>query len=233
MMFGAGLVRVGGDPYQHHGQQQHFMPVSFSAKERSSLLWDPDCESIVDAACTALLETTRQGDMPVRDGLLAQLINYTDHMMIASYIPCAWATLRRWQQTLENGASVVTDREYRVVEDALATLKVKLYEYARQVRHDEGPRGATANETAAMNALFREQSRLERARERLKTLRYRRLTLADVYGSAAQLPEFAEGVERWSKHAENQRLEQYAMIPKPLDDGRWLVGVPLDIDSII
>jgi hypothetical protein len=231
MMFGAGLVRVGGDPYQHHGQQQHFMPVSFSAKERSSLLWDPDCESIVDAACTALLETTRQGDMPVRDGLLAQLINYTDHMMIASYIPCAWATLRRWQQTLENGASVVTDREYRVVEDALATLKVKLYEYARQVRHDEGPRGATANETAAMNALFREQSRLERARERLKTLRYRRLTLADVYGSAAQLPEFAEGVERWSKHAENQRLEQYAMIPRQLDDGFLLVCGPLDIDS--
>ncbi|WP_442969130.1 lipase family protein, partial [Pseudomonas sp. PGPR40] len=141
LLFGAGLVRVGGEPYQHHGQQQHFMPVRFNDKEWSSILWDPDCESIDDAACTAMLEKTRRGDMPARDGLLAQLINYTDHMMIASYIPFAWATLRRWQQAQESGATIVTDREYRVIEDALATLKEKLYEYARQVRHNEGPQG--------------------------------------------------------------------------------------------
>jgi pimeloyl-ACP methyl ester carboxylesterase len=232
MLFGAGLVRVGGDPYQHHGQQQHFMPVSFSAKEWSSVLWDPDCESIDDAACTAMLEKTRRGDMPARDGLLAQLINYTDHMMIASYIPCAWATLRRWQQSQETGTTVVTEREYNVVDIALASLKVKLHEYAQQMRHNEGPRGATKDESATIEALYRERERLERARKRLQNLRYRRLSPADVYGSAAQLPEFAGGVERWFKHAENQRKEQYAMIPRQLDDGFRLAREPLDIDSI-
>jgi hypothetical protein len=64
-------------------------------------------------------------------------------------------------------------------------------------------------------------------------LRYRRLTPADVYGSAARLPEFAGGVERWFKQAENQRKEQYAMIPRQLDDGLWLAREPLDIDSIV
>ncbi len=232
LLFGAGLVRLGGDPYQHHGQQQHFMPVRFNDKEWSSILWDPDCESIDDAACTAMLEKTRRGDMPARDGLLAQLINYTDHMMVASYIPFAWATLRRWQQAQDTGATVVTDREYRVVEYALATLREKLYEYARQVRHNEGPDGATTKEKAAMDALYGEQDRLERTQKRLQTVRNRRLTLADVYGSAARLPEFTGSVERWSKHAENRRLEQYAMIPRQLDDGFLLAREPLDIDSI-
>lgn len=232
LVFGAGLVRIGGDPYQHHGQQQHFMPVRFDEREWSAILWDPDCESIEGAACTAMLEKIRRGDMPARDGLLAQLINYTDHMMIASYIPCAWATLRRWQQTLENASSVVTEREFRVVEDALATLNEKLNEYARKVRHNEGPRGATKNESAAMSALHREQDRLLRTRERLQTVRYRRLTLTDVYGSAAQLPEFTGSVERWAKHAENRSSVQYAMIPRQPDDGFRLAREPLDIDSI-
>jgi hypothetical protein len=232
LVFGAGLVRIGGDPYQHHGQQQHFMPVRFDEREWSAILWDPDCESIEGAACTAMLEKIRRGDMPARDGLLAQLINYTDHMMIASYIPCAWATLRRWQQTLENASSVVTEREFRVVEDALATLNEKLNEYARKVRHNEGPRGATKNESAAMSALHREQDRLLRTRERLQTVRYRRLTLMDVYGSAAQLPEFTGSVERWAKHAENRSSVQYAMIPRQPDDGFLLAREPLDIDSI-
>uniref|UniRef100_UPI00313BDF36 lipase family protein n=1 Tax=Pseudomonas sp. TH41 TaxID=2796405 RepID=UPI00313BDF36 len=232
LVFGAGLVRVGGDPYQHHGRQQHFMPVSFNAKEWSAVLWDPDCESIEKAACTAMLEKTRQGDMPVRDGLLAQLINYTDHMMVASYIPFAWATLRRWQQTQETGASVVTEREYDVVDIALAVLKQKLHEYAQRVRYNEGPRGATKDESATIDALYKERDRLTRTRKRLQNLRYNGLTLADVYGSAAQSPEFTGSVERWFKHAENRRLEQYAMIPRQLDDGLRLARKPLDIDSI-
>jgi hypothetical protein len=233
LVFGAGLVRLGGDPYQHHGRQQHFMPVSFNAKEWSAVLWDPDCESIEKAACTVMLEKSQQGDMPVRDGLLAQLINYKDHMMVASYIPFAWATLRRWQQTQETGITVVTEREYMVIDDALAVLKEKLYEYARRMRRDEGPRGATKDESAAVDALYKEHDRLTRTRKRLQYLRYNSLTLADVYGSAAQLPEFAAGVERWFKHAENQRLEQYAMIPRQLDDGLRLARIPFDIDSII
>jgi hypothetical protein len=83
-----------------------------------------------------------------------------------------------------------------------------------------------------MNALYRERSRLERTHQRLQTVRYRRLTLPDVYGSAARLAEFTGSVERWSTHAENRRLEQYAMIPRQLDDGFWLAREPLDIDSI-
>jgi pimeloyl-ACP methyl ester carboxylesterase len=232
LVFGAGLVRVGGDPYEHHGQQQHFMPVPLGAREWSAVLWDPDCESVEAAACTAMLERTRRTDMPVRDGILAQLVNYKDHMMVASYIPFAWATLRRWQQTQEANVTIVTEIEHSVVDGALATLKVKIDEYGQRVRHNEGPSGETKTEGATKNALYRERARLEITRERLKTLRYRRLTLADVYGSAAQLPEFADGVERWSRHAENQRLEQYAMIPRQLEDGLRLAREPFDIDSI-
>jgi hypothetical protein len=180
-----------------------------------------------------MLEKSQQGDMPVRDGLLAQLINYKDHMMIASYIPFAWATLRRWQQTQETGATVVTEREYMMIDNALAVLKEKLYEHARQMRQNEGPRGATADENAAGNALFREQDRLNTTRQRLNALRFRRLTLADVYGSAAQSPEFTGSVERWAKHSENQHSVQYAKIPRQLDDGFRLAHKPFDIDSLI
>ncbi len=37
--------------------------------------------------------------MPDREGLIRQLVQYKQHFMTASYIPAAWATLRRWQQS--------------------------------------------------------------------------------------------------------------------------------------
>ncbi|MEJ5057015.1 MULTISPECIES: lipase family protein [unclassified Pseudomonas] len=233
LLFGAGLVRVGGDPYHHHGQQQHFMPVHFVSHEPSAVLWDPGCESIENYACTAMLEQTRRNDMPVRGNLLAQLIDYKDHMMLGSYIPFAWATMRRWQQTEETGETVVTSREYEVIDDALAAFREKLYEHTRQMRHNEGPRGATANEQAVLSALNREQDRLKRTRQRLHTLRCRVLSLTDVYGNAAQSPEFAASIERWARHTENQHSVQYANVPKPLESELLLAGEPFDIDSYL
>lgn len=231
LLFGAGLVRVGGAPYEHHGQQQHFMPVRFDDKE-SALLWDPNCESIEAAACTRMLQHWR-GDMPMRGNLLAQLIDYQDHMMVASYIPFAWATLRRWQQTQERRTTVVTPREYQVINDALAMLKEQLDEFYDQARRNPRSRGTPEVEEAAVDALISERTRLQTTRQRLKTLRYRPLTLADVYGSAAQSAEFTGSVERWAKHTENLPSVQYAAIPQSVDEDFWLVAQPLDIDSIV
>nr|WP_256345685.1 lipase family protein [Pseudomonas sp. PD9R] len=224
LLFGAGLMRLKGDPYHHHGQQQHFMLVRFNDDEWSSVLWDPDCESIENAACTAMLEKKTKSDMPARDGLLTQLVQYTDHMMLASYIPYAWSTLRRWQQTLETGSTVISEREYRVVDDAIQALDQRLTVYYRAVRYEELPRGLPANQEAAMRAMSREKSRLHTTRQRLEALRYRSLTEADVYGSAAQSPEFASGLERWAKHAENQSVFRMAMAPRQLDDGVMLAS---------
>ncbi|NUU34982.1 lipase family protein [Pseudomonas sp. C2B4] len=232
LLFGTGLVRVGGAPYEHHGQQQHFMPVRFGEKDSSAVLWDPACESIEGTACSRILQKWR-GDMPMRGNLLAQLIDYQDHMMVASYIPFAWATLRRWQQAQESGRTVVTGHEYHLIDNALTTLKAKLQEYAREMRYDVGPRGATEAQSAVRSALSREQGRLEQTRDRLLTLYARRLTLADVYGNAAQSAEFASSVARWAKHTENQQSEQYASLPPLLDSERRLAAQPLDIDSYV
>lgn len=229
LLFAAGLVRVGGNAYQHHGEQQHFMPLKLPDGTRSSVLWKPGCESILEAGCNRALQL--QGDMPGRDNLLKQLFQADQHFMTASYIPAAWATLRRWQQTLESQGPLVTPREFELLDLALETMTRQLRNKNRELeRHrPANQRGYGHEHNQALNA---EIDRLHTSRRRLESLRWRRLDAQDVYGSQADSLQLQPSLKRWFSHRENRELAQVASIPAPIH-GSPLNPQPLDIDSIV
>ncbi|MDC7816773.1 MULTISPECIES: lipase family protein [Pseudomonas] len=236
LIFAAGLVRVGGAPYQHHGELHHFMPVDFTGKERSAILWSPGCASIEEAACTRAI--AKNGDLPFRDGLFAQLMQAGDHSAPHAYIPFSWATLRRWQQTQEAGGTLVTEREYNLVTAALREMRSKVQDQRRQEMDTRGYNTNDPQYLQTVSELSAESQKLSTSIQRLRPLRERHLTLADVYGSAAQSLTLEETLQRWMAQKENNAQVQIAMIPCPSADDLMTAfhsGMPytLDIDSII
>ncbi|UVJ42180.1 lipase family protein [Pseudomonas sp. LS1212] len=236
LVFAIGLTRTGGEPYQHHGEQQHFMPVDFGSREQSSVLWSPGCASIEEAACTRALKL--HGDMPNRAWFISQAIQGGDHSMVASYIPFAWATLRRWQQTQESGGTLVTSREFELIENGLITFKAQLDEHRRQISRETSAHNDNQERFDAITALSIESRRLNDPLQRLQTLRYRTLTLADVYGNLESSPNLEAGLKRWMAQAENNAQVQIAMIPQQFDDDSLMASIlansnsSFDIDSI-
>lgn len=227
LLFAAGLARVGGNPYEHHGEQHHFMPLTLPDGTHSSVLWKPGCDSIQEAGCNRALQL--QGDMPNRDNLLRQLFQAGQHFMTTSYIPAAWATLRRWQQTLDSQGCLVTAREFELLDQALEDMREQL-----RVKRSELARRPPANDRSheTNDALNAEIDRLHTSRERLASLRWRRLQARDVYGSHAEAAHLQPSLKRWFSHPENCKPAQWASIPPPLHNE--LAGVQtLDIDSIV
>ena len=227
LLFAAGLVRLGGNPYQHHGEQHHFMPIILPDGTQSSVLWKPGCESIQEAGCNRALQL--HGDMPERDNLLKQLFQANQHFMTASYIPAAWATLRRWQQTQENNGPLVTPREFELLDLALETMRQQLRNKRRELAR---LRPANDRGYEHHDALNSEIDRLHTSRERLATLRWRRLEARDVYGSQAHSAHLQPSLKRWFSHRENRELSQVARIPPALHH-EWGRAQTLDIDSIV
>ena len=229
LLFASGLVRPGGNPYRHHGEQQHFMPIQLPGGTHSSVLWKPGCESILEAGCNRAVQL--QGDMPDRANLLKQLFQANQHFMTASYIPAAWATLRRWQQTVESQGPLVTPREFELLDHALASMSQQLRDKNRELerRRPANQRSDGHEHNQALNA---EIDRLRTSRQRLESLRWRRLEVRDVYGSHTRSAHLQPSLKRWFSHRENRELAQVASIPAPLQDGPGRV-YPLDLDSIV
>ncbi|AZF42002.1 Lipase family protein [Pseudomonas sp. R1-43-08] len=227
LLFAAGLVRVGGSAYQHHGEQQHFMPIRLADGTQASVLWKPGCESIQEAGCNRALQL--HGDMPDRDNLLRQLFQANQHFMTASYIPAAWATLRRWQQTLESQGPLVTAREFELVDSALEDMREQLRTKRRELARLRPANDRSHEHNDALNA---EIDRLHTSRERLASLRWRRLDARDVYGSHAHSANLQLGLKRWFTHRENRALSQVASVPSALHSDRGKAQI-LDIDAIV
>ncbi|MGL4270806.1 MAG: lipase family protein, partial [Pseudomonas paracarnis] len=227
LLFAAGLVRVGGNPYRHHGEQYHFMPITLPDGSHSSVLWKPGCESLQEAGCNRALQL--QGDMPERDNVLRQLFQADQHFMTTSYIPAAWATLRRWQQTLESEGPLVTQREFELLDRAFEDMRQQLRAKRRELALRRPANDRSHEPTDALNA---EIDRLHTSRERLASLRWRRLEARDVYGSHARSAHLQSSLKRWFSHRENREPAQFAGIPPPAHDEQAR-GQTLDIDSIV
>ncbi|WP_070412324.1 lipase family protein [Pseudomonas lundensis] len=235
LIFVGGLVRVGGKPYEHHGTLHHFMPVRFGAEEKSSILWNPGCASIEEAACTRAL--AKDGDLPWRGGLIQQFMSFGDHSLAGSYIPFSWATLRRWQQTEKDSQTVVTNREYRLVSEALQTMRKQVLNKSREAADTKGYANNEPDYIQTVNDYSGEYGKLGTALQRLKTQNDRYLTLNDVYGTAAQSDQLQPTLDRWMAQRENQVQVQIAMIPQltGYDLEVASAGKPyfLDLDSIV
>ncbi|MBJ2281780.1 lipase family protein [Pseudomonas sp. 1079] len=227
LLFAAGLVRVGGNPYRHHGEQYHFMPITLPDGSHSSVLWKPGCESLQEAGCNRALQL--QGDMPDRDNVLRQLFQADQHFMTTSYIPAAWATLRRWQQTLESEGPLVTQREFELLDRAFEDMREQLRAKRRELALRRPANDRSHEPTDALNA---EIDRLHTSRQRLASLRWRRLQARDVYGSHASSAHLQASLKRWFRHRENREPAQFTSVPPPSHDEQVRVQT-LDIDSVV
>lgn len=240
-VFVAGITNLSGEPYEHHGTLRHFFPVKLGAKEESSILWEPGCDTITQhAACT--LAVQQIDGLPNRPGLISQIFHAGNHSMAGGYIPACWAALRRAQESLTLKTSMVSDRELNFVTGALERITHQL----RSRRNDLRNRGSKFLETheSAVNAFSQEVDKVQETRDRLATLHYEKVNEAKVYGSLSQDAEaLADTVLRWQAHPENRVAEQLAMAPPAVENDDEVfasilgrpIGAPytLDIDSII
>ncbi|AZE49438.1 lipase family protein [Pseudomonas chlororaphis] len=238
-VFIASPINFTGESYTHHGKLRHFMPVSFAYGHTSAILWTPGCETITERGGAAICakELDAKNGLPNRGGLLQQLVDNADHKMVVSYIPHCWASLRRAQEALEEGRTVVTATEYDRVQKALQDFATQL-----KAKKAEARGSVRRNQLAA--PLRAEIGRLQETAARLKDLSGERVTEAKVYGRVADQPEvLAMSLDRWLAHAFNRTQEQLAMAPPDADSNdraiAALVGghVPgatfnLDIDAI-
>lgn len=215
VLFTIGLLRFGGEPYQHQGQLLHFTPLDLGQGQQSSVLWEPGCDLIEQNACSRALRLNRNNDLPVRAGFINQLLQAADHFMVAGYIPHTWATLRRWQQTEERGGTLVTERELEVLSGYLAQNRQAmsdLYETYRQQWTGRRTKDDRALELA-MSALRAEMRKLDETQQRVTRLHYRQVSLADVYGNLSAEGGLSEALARWQAHDENQAQVQLAQLP--------------------
>ena len=237
--FVAGITNLTGEPYEHHGTLQHFMPVAFGANKKSSIMWEPGCDTITEhAACTLAIH--QNNGLPEREGFIAQIFDADNHSMTGGYIPGCWAALRRWQEALTLKHSLVTDEEFEHISRALATI-IEQLRFKRRMLGDSPTPYSRAHELT-INALNREVDKVHMTFERLKRLRQSTINENRVYGSFSTQPDLlSECLLRWDAHPENKVPEQLAMTPAPNVDDDLLasinghaVGAPytFDIDSL-
>ncbi|SEE44529.1 lipase family protein [Pseudomonas migulae] len=237
-VFFTGVTNWTGQPYDHHGKLQHFMPVEFSDGNKSAILWEPGCDTITQhAACSLALQ--QKNGLPHRSPLL-QIFHVLDHLMADGYVPACWAVLLRWQAAHEKKRSRVTDLEFEMVAGSLARVTTQLRDIERGLpaRSDAYVRTQENN----IRALDLEKSRIAITVDRLKRVREERVTAHALYGSLLEQPEQLEAnVARWLAHPENKVKDPFAMAPEdPEGDALTAsiyghtVGAPhtLDIDSI-
>ena len=238
-VFVAGITNWTGEPYGHHGTLRHAMPVQFSRKEVSMILWEPGCDTITQhAACSVAIQQIN--GLPDRPGLLIQLLNGASHSMVASYIPACWASLKRSQEAIKEKRTLVTDREFGLIENALKSINDQLRAKGKHFLNQTMKYQETYG--AENNAMILEIDKVHMTLERLKALRYERISEKKVYGSLSTQPEWlAENLQRWLAHPENQVDVQMAMAPKGVNEDALLasiyghtVGMPhtFDIDLI-
>lgn len=241
-VFSAGISNLSGEPYEHHGKLRHFFPVELGGKEKSSILWEPGCDTITQhAACT--LAVQQIDGLPNRPGLIAQGLKHGgNHSMVGGYIPNCWAAFKRSQESLKLKSSLVTDREFDFVDGALARITDQL----RNKRRDLQARGDKYRSTfePAVDAFSKEVEKVQETRDRLSTLRKEKVDETKVYGELSKNAEaLADNLLRWQAHPENRVAEQLAMAPTAVESDHELfasilgrpTGAPhtLDIDSIV
>ncbi|KMN12086.1 lipase [Pseudomonas weihenstephanensis] len=240
-VFSAGITNLSGEPYEHHGKLRHFFPVELGGKEKSSILWEPGCDTITQhAACS--LSVQQINGLPNRPGLISQFFHGGNHSMVGGYIPSSWAALKRAQESLKLKSSLVTDREFDFIDGALTRITEQL----RSKRNDLRGRGDKYREThePVVDAFNREVDKVRETRDRLATVHKDKVDGAKVYGSFSLQPEvLADNLLRWEAHPENRVAEQLAMAPPAVESDHELfasildrpIGAPhtLDIDSIV
>jgi hypothetical protein len=237
-IFFTGITNVTGEPYDHHGKLQHFMPVRLSGGEKSAFMWEPGCDTITQhAACTLAIQ--QKNGLPDRPPLLAQIFQAGNHSMTGGYVPACWAVLLRWKQAYDEKRTRITESEFNWVKDSLAQATIDLRAIERDLRGRSEAYARTQEKN--IRALSLEKSRIEITVERLQSIHPQKISAQALYGSLSEQPEdLMKNVDRWLAHPENKVKDPFATAPEaPEGDALTAsiyghtVGAPhtLDIDS--
>ncbi|MCU1718976.1 lipase family protein [Pseudomonas sp. 5P_3.1_Bac2] len=229
-----GLLNLRGDPYEHHGEQRHFMPRKPNASSEVAILWQPGCAAIDEQVCASYAGAVDlENDMPKRKSLIGQALSAAEHSSDAGYSRAMLTTLLRWNASVANRngelftASELQDIRNQVeqVEQQLANWQPRsFFEFRHIIRaqHDTRFYGKSELElrqmyhegiTLARQLTKKQREELIVARSRLLNQAQRPLTLTDVFGDQAQNPELEKLVSEWRAIDANAQAELLAKVP--------------------
>ena len=229
-----GLLNLRGDPYEHHGEQRHFMPRKPNAGSEAAILWQPGCAFIDEQACARYAGAVDlENDMPKRKSLIGQALSAAEHSSDGGYSRSMLTTLLRWNASVEsrNGALFTPEElqdiqtQVQQVEQQLADWQPRSFiEFRREIRLRHDLRFYNKSDLelrqlyhegiALARKLSSEQREaLVRARNRLLNQAQQSLTPEDVFGDLCQRPDLAELVGEWRAIDANTQAEKLAKIP--------------------
>lgn len=225
LAFLAGITNLKGDPYQHHGNQHHFLPLAIGTNEETSVLWQPDCSGIKDAGC-AYYAAKAGADMPGRASFIKQFASIGEHYM-TGYIPACHATLLRWKAACESATNTyLSPREARWLEQEIAQYRKNLETWERNARQRYEAMGSSNRIGSdvqrrreleyALQRVQDEKDRLPTTLGRIDQLSRQPIDMAALYGAQAGNPQLASLVIRWLQHRRNQPSQTplHARLPK-------------------
>lgn len=229
----AGLLNLRGDPYEHHGEQRHFMPRKPNAGSESAILWQPGCAFIDEHACASYAGAVDlENDMPKRKSLIGQALSAAEHSSDGGYSRSMLTTLLRWNASVEDrDGALFTPAELKdiqtqveQVEQQLANWQPRNFnEFRREtrVRHDTRFYNKSDLElrqiyhegiTLARQLSSEQREALVQARQRLLNQAQRPLSREDVFGDLCQRADLAELVSEWRAIGANTEAEKLAKI---------------------
>jgi predicted lipase len=228
-----GLLNLQGDPYEHHGEQRHFMPRKAGAKSEASVLWQPGCAALEEQTCARYAAAIDlKGDMPERVSLVRQALSAGDHSSDGGYSRAALTNLLRWNSSLERGGELFTQAEANDIRNRISKIEQELAnwhpksftEFRWEVRRRHDPRFYNKSDlelralydegiTLARRLSAEQRSQLSRIEQRLMAQAMRRVTPNDVFGDLAQRSDLIELITEWRSIAEIKRAESLASVP--------------------
>lgn len=226
----AGLVNLQGDPYEHHGEQWHFMPRKPGGGSEAAVLWQPGCALIDEQTCARYVgEIGLDGDMPNRLAL-----GGTHHSSDSGYARAALTNLLRWNASVEErNGKLFSEAEIRdIYAQLLSTAQLldswqarSFNEFRWEIRRRGEMRfyGKSDLELRVIYADAVEQAEriraeespaLTRAQQRLLAQAERLVTPRGVFGEHAERVDLAELVAQWRAIEDNQNAERLAAVKK-------------------
>lgn len=228
-----GLLNLKGDPYEHHGEQRHFVPRKANGGSEASILWQPKCALIDEQACARYAGTINlQGDMPKRMSIIEQAFSAAEHSSDGGYSRAMLTTLLRWNASVEErDGALFNAGEIRDIHNLIEQAEAQLaswrprsfLEFRRVVRVHHDTRFYNKSDlelrqmyeegvTLARSLSRQQKEALARAKQRLLNEAERRLTIRDVFGDQADREDLSELVAQWRAIGDNQKAERLAGI---------------------
>lgn len=230
-----GLLNLRDDPYEHHGEQRHFVPRKPGAGSETAILWQPGCALIDEQACASYAGAVDlQGDMPKRMSLVNQAFSAAEHSSDGGYSRAMLTTLLRWHAGVENrDGALFTPTEIQDIhsliqraEEQLASWQPRSFiEFRHEIRKRHDTRFYNKSDlqlrqmyeegiTLARTLGRQQRDALERAKQRLLNQAERPLTARDVFGDLIEREDLPELVAQWRSLDENREAELLAQISK-------------------